>query len=287
MTAGYVMTEQNCRGKLTANDSVGLAAYTMDSHNCRRLVRNGFVENEGDVQVHGFPPYPISYRSIVPRQSECENLLVPVCLSASHIAYGSIRMEPVFMIMGQSAATAAAMAIDSKVPVQKVGYPALRARLLADKQVLEWTAPTRPKLPGIVVDDEAAERKGHWASSGLVNAAKVGNSYVHDGNSNKGASSLTFTPDLPAGQYRVMLIFPPNQNRARNVPVTLTTVGKDGKLMKTTWTVNQRESVSGGKADLGTYDLPAGRKTSVVISNEGTDGYVVADAVQFLSSADF
>ena len=93
------------------------------------------------MQVRGFSPYPISYRSIVPKAAECENLLVPVCLSATHIAYGSIRMEPVFMILGQSAATAAALALDDKSPVQKLTYETLRARLLADKQVLKWEKP--------------------------------------------------------------------------------------------------------------------------------------------------
>ena len=98
------------------------------------------MENEGDVQVAPMKPYPISYRALTPKRSECENLLVPVCLSASHIAYGSIRMEPVFMILGQSAATAACLAIDAKVRVQKVDYEKLRSRLLADRQVLEWGA---------------------------------------------------------------------------------------------------------------------------------------------------
>jgi hypothetical protein len=138
MVSDYVMTEHNCRGKEKAADPVGLAAYTMDSHNCRRLVRNDHVENEGDVQTGGFPPYPISYRAIVPKAAECENLLVPICLSATHIAYGSIRMEPVFMILGQSAATAAAQVIDEKATVQKINYEKLRERLLSDKQILEW-----------------------------------------------------------------------------------------------------------------------------------------------------
>jgi hypothetical protein len=138
LVSDYVMTEQHCRGKEVAADSIGLAAYNMDSHNCQRIVKNGHAENEGDVQVPPMKPYPISYRAIVPKAGECENLLVPVCLSATHIAYGSIRMEPVFMILGQSAATAACIAIDDRVPVQKVGYGKLRARLLADKQILEW-----------------------------------------------------------------------------------------------------------------------------------------------------
>ena len=138
MVSDYVMTEHNCRGRAKAEDPVGLAAYTMDSHNCRRIVKNGRAENEGDVQAGGFPPYPISYRAIVPKTVECENLLVPICLSATHIAYGSIRMEPVFMILGQSAATAAVLAIEAKSSVQEVNYGHLRARLLADKQILEW-----------------------------------------------------------------------------------------------------------------------------------------------------
>jgi hypothetical protein len=140
MVSDYVMTEHNCRGQVKAPDSVGLAAYTMDSHNCRRNVHNGRAENEGDVQVGGFPPYPISGRSIVPKGSECQNLLVPICLSATHIAYGSIRMEPVFMILGQSAGTIAALAIKAAKPVQQVEYVKVRERLLADGQVLEWPA---------------------------------------------------------------------------------------------------------------------------------------------------
>jgi hypothetical protein len=140
MISDYVMTEHNCRGAVVAEDSVGLGAYNMDSHNVQRVVKNGRVENEGDVQ-EPVRPYPISYRSLVPKQRQCENLFVPVCLAASHIAYGSIRMEPVFMILGQSSATAAAIAIDEEIPVQSVNYAKLRERLLADRQVLRWTAP--------------------------------------------------------------------------------------------------------------------------------------------------
>jgi hypothetical protein len=137
----YVMTEHNCRGKTVAEDSVGMGAYGMDSHNCLRYVTpEGGVQNEGDVQVGGFKPYPISYRSIVPKSEECINLLVPVCMSSSHIAFGSIRMEPVFMILGQSAATAAAMAIDDVVDVQSVDYAKLAKKLLAEEQVLKLPA---------------------------------------------------------------------------------------------------------------------------------------------------
>ena len=130
MIGEYVMTEHNCLGKESVKDGIGLAAYTMDSHNCQRIVVKGMVKNEGDVQIGGFPPFPISYRSITPKRSECTNLLVPVSMSASHIAFGSIRMEPVFMVLAQSAAVAACMAIDAKLPVQEIQVPALQKILL-------------------------------------------------------------------------------------------------------------------------------------------------------------
>ncbi|GAA3406121.1 FAD-dependent oxidoreductase [Paenibacillus hodogayensis] len=138
MVSEVVMTEHHCRGYDVVDDPVGLAAYTMDSHNCRRLVIDGRCVNEGNVETVPAAPYPISYRAIVPRGEECVNLLVPVCLSASHIAFGSIRMEPVFMILGQSAATAAALALEAGCAVQDVEYPKLQAKLLEDRQVLAW-----------------------------------------------------------------------------------------------------------------------------------------------------
>ncbi|RAV27802.1 FAD-dependent oxidoreductase [Sinomicrobium soli] len=137
MVSDYVMTQHHCEGLKVAEDPVGLAAYGMDSHHVQRYVdANGYVQNEGNVEAHGFKPYPISYRSLVPGKEECENLLVPVCLSASHIAFGSIRMEPVFMVLGQSAATAAVLAVDMDKAVQDVPYDALKEQLLKDGQRL-------------------------------------------------------------------------------------------------------------------------------------------------------
>lgn len=138
MISEYVMIQQNCQGARKIDDSIGLACYTMDSHHVQRYVKDGRVLNEGDVEVGGFGPYPIAYRSIRPNRKHCKNLLVPVYLSSSHIAFGSIRMEPVFMILGQSAGTAAAMAIDATVPVQDVDILQLQQRLSADGQVLAW-----------------------------------------------------------------------------------------------------------------------------------------------------
>ncbi|HBE66959.1 MAG TPA: FAD-dependent oxidoreductase, partial [Planctomycetaceae bacterium] len=137
MVGEYVVTQHDCQGVRKTERSIAMAAYTMDSHNVQRYVdASGQVRNEGDVQVGGFPPYPIDFGTILPKQHECTNMLVPVCLSASHIAYGSIRMEPVFMVLGQSAATVACQAIDAESPVQDVDYAALRKRLIQDKQRL-------------------------------------------------------------------------------------------------------------------------------------------------------
>ncbi|MDB6095201.1 MAG: xanthan lyase [Verrucomicrobia bacterium] len=157
MVSEYIMTEHECRSARTAPDSVGLAAYAMDSHNCRRFVQDGRVLNEGDVQMPGFPPYSISYRSIVPRASECTNLLVPVCMAASHIAYGSIRMEPVFMVLGQSAAIAAHQALTAGQPVQDLPYADLQNALRAAGQIL-------------TANERAAFEKGarHESKAGVV-----------------------------------------------------------------------------------------------------------------------
>jgi hypothetical protein len=132
MIGEYVMTEHNCTGTEKVEDGVGMAAYTMDSHNCQRIVVNGMVKNEGNVEVGGFPPYPVSYRSLTPKKAECQNLIVPVCLSASHIAYGSIRMEPVFMVLGESSAIASSMAIDQNMPVQEIDVKKLQEMLKND-----------------------------------------------------------------------------------------------------------------------------------------------------------
>lgn len=142
MVSDFVMTELHLRGTKSTPRSIGMGSYNMDSHNVQRYVdKNGHARNEGDIQINPGGPYPIDYGAIIPKKKECQNLLVPVCLSSSHIAYGSIRMEPVFMILGQSATTAACLALDEKIAVQDLGYQKLRSRLSADQQVLEFGPP--------------------------------------------------------------------------------------------------------------------------------------------------
>jgi len=137
MIGSYVMTQYNCEGLTVVEDPIGMGAYGMDSHHTQRYIsEEGWVKNEGNVEARVQAPYPISYRSIIPQGAECSNLAVPICLSASHIAFGSIRMEPVFMVLGQSAAAAAALAIDHDIELQNLPYQDLRKALQEGKQIL-------------------------------------------------------------------------------------------------------------------------------------------------------
>jgi len=138
MVGPYVMTESDCLARRQTPEPVGMGSYVMDSHHVQRYVtKEGFVQNEGDVGVSPLRPYQIAFGALVPKPQECTNLIVPVCVSSSHIAYGSIRMEPVFLILGQSAATVAALAMDANCPIQQVDYAKLREGLLADGQILD------------------------------------------------------------------------------------------------------------------------------------------------------
>jgi hypothetical protein len=145
MVSDLVLTEHHTFGKTVAPNPVSLGSYGTDTHEIRRIVKDGVVTREGKTAGGrgGAGPYPIGYGAIVPKAGECENLFITFALSASHTAFSSIRMEPVFMVTSQSAATAAVLAIDDDVPVQKVDQAKLRARLLADQQVIEWPAPSQ------------------------------------------------------------------------------------------------------------------------------------------------
>ncbi|GET28838.1 FAD-dependent oxidoreductase [Prolixibacter sp. SD074] len=138
MVGEYITTENDVLSKHVVPEPIGMGSYTMDSHNVQRYVTDeGYVQNEGDLGIQPPHPYHIAYGSLVPKAGECTNLLVPVCVSATHIAYGSIRMEPVFMILGQSAATAAVLAIDEQCPVQNIPYADLKQKLLQGGQILD------------------------------------------------------------------------------------------------------------------------------------------------------
>ncbi len=280
----YVMTEHDVLGRRRVPAPIGMGSYALDSHNVQRYItEGGYVQNEGDIGVGVPRPYSIAYHSLTPKRDQCENLLVPVCASCSHIAYGSIRMEPVFMILGHSAAAAASIAIDRQVPVQDVDYEELCRKLLAEGQVLRLEDVANKftrGLPGVVVDDLAATFHGTWSTSSS-SPPFIGIGYRHNGNASTPGQRAIFAADLPPGRYEVRIAYPAHSNRATRVPIRIRHVGGE-----TTVPVNQRQWTSPESApwaSLGQYDFDG--PTEVVVATEDTDGYVIADAVQWLPVA--
>ena len=288
MRGRFVMTENELLQRKQTPESVGMGSYTIDSHNTQRYITpEGVVQNEGDIGVK-CPPYEIAFGALLPKKEQCQNLTVPICVSSSHIAFGSIRMEPVFMILGQSAATAAVLGIEGSCAVQDVPYEQLRERLLEDGQILEYASPqtnssTRTiesrELKGIVLDDAQAVTKGYWKAS-TASPSYVGPGYKHDGQKADGRSTATFQVNLPkSGVYEVQFGYTPNANRATNVPIKIhTAAGED------TVRVDQTQSppIDGIFVSLGEHRFSGKESARVTVTNLGTDGYVVIDAVRFL-----
>ncbi len=276
MIGEYVMTQHNCEGRQVAEDGVGMAAYTMDSHNCQRLVINGMVKNEGDVQIGGFGPYPVAYRCLIPKKEECTNLLVPVCLSASHIAYGSIRMEPVFMVLAQSAATAAVQAINNQTTVQGIDIKKLQQTIktdpLADGSIAEILVDNDDKGSVVTTGQWTRDTKGGYGPSLLTDSSKGSN-----------LKTVRFIPEIKtAGAYKVYAYFPKLQQMTKQTAITVF----DGKAKKEV-TIQEADirvegQTSGEWVPVGTVTLQKGKSGYVEISNKNADGIVAADAVLFV-----
>ena len=279
MVGSYVMHQANCVGAEVVKDGVGMAAYGMDSHNCQRLVVEGQVKNEGNVEVGVFGPYPIAYGSIVPKAAQCGNLFVPVCLSATHIAYGSIRMEPVFMVLGQSSAAAAAMAIDARTDIQNIDITKLQQQLksnpLADGKIMD-----------ILVDNDDTQHVTHTGTWVTETKGGYGPSFLQANVTAATAeSTVRFTPDIPKnGSYTAYLYIPKVKTLSSQSKVTVFD-GKNKKevVIKASDVVVEGQT-SGEWVSLGTYTLPKGTTASVELSTRQADGTVVADAVIFVPS---
>lgn len=270
MKGELVMTQHHCQGRETVTDGVGMAAYTMDSHNCDRIVVKGEVRNEGNVEEGGFGPYPIAYRAIIPKEKEASNLLVPVCLSATHIAYGSIRMEPVFMVLAQAAATAAVQAIDRKIAVQQVDVAKLQRQLKADPLV----DGSRPEL---VIDNS---NKGLVTVTGKWDSQTYGGygpDFLVSSASADQPQSIRYKLDQSTkGKYEVFTYYPKRAKTATESKIAIF----DGKNEKTILIKDSDVKVIGQTygewVSLGTYDF-LGTQAYVDISASGAA--TVADAV--------
>ena len=283
MIGEYVMVQKDLQNDIFKEDSVGMGSFVIDCHIVQRiLAEDGTVRDEGSFPDAPALPYQIAYRSLTPKRTECENLLVPVCLSASHIAYCSLRMEPVYMALGQASGLAAVMAMQNKTSVQAIEVKALKQKLLAQKAVLELaelaTMARSSKLPGLVMDDQDAELVGHW--QGSTYGSTVDGSSRHDENLEKGSKSVIYRLKVPTtGRYEVRVSYASAPNRASNVPVSIAHAEGSTQVL-----VNQKKVPPVDKLflSLGTFPFKAEQEAVITISTQATDGIVGADAVQLL-----
>ncbi|HMR17774.1 MAG TPA: FAD-dependent oxidoreductase, partial [Sphingobacterium sp.] len=261
MVGEYVMTEHNCLGKEIVQDGIAYAAYTMDSHNTQRIVVNGMVKNEGNVEIGGFSPYPISYRSLVPQRQEVTNLIVPVCMSASHIAYGSIRMEPVFMLLGQVAGLAAVESIQNNQIIQEVDYRAINRNMENDPYLQHG-------FKDIVIDNKGlpAVNTADWTKK----EHKI--YYSNDLAVSKDLKSLQVdVTNVKAAKYK-LYYFVPVVSEIYNDPYY--TFSFEGQKVE----VNLMDYLNDWLL-LGEIDLRKNSSISVTIEN---DNHIVYDAVQLV-----
>jgi hypothetical protein len=277
MIGEEVMVQAHCEGKILAKNPIGMAAYTMDSHNCQRLVVrvNGvdMVKNEGDVQVGGFGPYPIGYGALVPKRAECTNLIVPVCLSASHIAYGSIRMEPVFMVLGQTAAVAAVLAIQNAVPVQALKVQAVQ-QILTSNPLLDGSKAE------ILVDDaqnSQIETFGNWQKE-LNKKGCYGSSLLVAKPSNDAESKVVFrSPNELNGKFRLYFYLP---NLESNSTIFNWDIQQGSKKSSIQVKLDGSKSTLKGEwISLGDFDFKNKGKAEAILYAKGANGIVPADAI--------
>ena len=303
MDGRYMLTQKDVLKDPKKDDPIAVSSFPIDSHDCRRLALPDGVINEGTIfpvrmpgRRHGYA-YHVPYRAITPSASECSNLLVPVALSATHVAYSSVRVEPTWMAIGQSAGVAAALAAKAGVTVQALDYPTLRSRLHAQKVVLDL--PVLPpvgkvarsagpvsidpkSLPGLILDDAQAELSGDWERSTNFKP-HVGTGYLHDEQRSDGKSLAVFRFKAPAdGDFALRMAYSAHETRTTRLPVTI--VG-DGAIQRCT--VDQTMALPAGQAfrEVARLRLRTGVDYTLTVTNEDTKGFVILDAFQLLPVA--
>lgn len=275
MVGEYVATQANCDNIAKVDDGVGMAAYTMDSHNCQRvvIVKDGkaMVKNEGNVEIYGGLPYDVSYRCLTPKREECDNLLVPVCLSASHIAYGSIRMEPVFMLLAQSAAKAACLAIDNQVKVQEVNVSEIQRMYVED-----------PLLDGspadIVIDDASLVAPDGWQR--IEENRGYGRSYLVLEPTSE-PKSLRYPIEVENdGKYEIFTYFIRRSESSKQAELFVNDGNAERRVSLNADQIEVLGQTSGEWVSLGEYDMQRGKSGYVEFTNRGdVTGQICADAV--------
>ena len=301
MDGRMILTQHDVLKDAQKEDPIAISSFPIDSHDCRRLALPDGVINEGTIfpvrmpgRRHGYA-YHIPYRAITPAASECSNLLVPVALSATHVAYSSVRVEPTWMAIGQGAGVAAALAAKAGVTVQALDYLTLRTRLLAQNVVLELPVlppltaksdrPSGPvsldpkSLPGLILDDAQAELSGDWERSTNFKP-HVGVGYLHDEQRADGKARAVFRFKGPAdGEYELRMAYSAHETRVTRLPVTI--MGGDTEQR---FTVDQTQPMPTGEAfrPIGSLRLRQGAEYTLTVTNQDTKGFVIVDAFQLL-----
>ena len=285
MRGVYVISQKDILESPEKSDPIAVSSFPIDSHDCQRVaLKDGGVINEGTIfpvrqsnPKQGYP-YHVPYRAILPKPSECSNLLVPVALSCTHVGISSLRIEGTWMIIGQSAGVAAALAAKEDCAVQQLPYSVLREHLLAQGQVLQL-----PKNKGIVeegvIDDSQAKLEGVWKRSSLFKP-HVGSGYVHDDRSTEGRSQALFqyTPKVD-GVYELFMAYSAHESRASNVKIVV----RQGHVTDR-FTLNQRKPIPDAKpfGKVGSIELKSGVEVEILVHNKDADGFVIVDAIKIL-----
>jgi hypothetical protein len=285
MKGMYVVSQKDILESPEKEDAIAISSFPIDSHDCQRIaLKGGGVINEGTIfpvrtsnPKQGYP-YHVPYRSILPRPEQCNNLLVPVALSCTHVGISSLRIEGAWMVIGQGSGIAAALSAKGDLPVQELPYAELRSRLLAQGQVLDLPARAKDPLdlPG-VIDDAKAELIGIWKTSSNFKP-HVGKGYVHDDKLGDGKSRALFRYRVEkSGEYELSMAYSAHETRAKNVPIMVTSGAHEKRIM-----VDQTVPLPAGKLfrAVGKVQLEAGIETLISISNSGTAGFVIVDALR-------
>ena len=286
MQGMYIIKQSDIFDDIVKPDPIMISSFPIDSHDCQRIAYpDGGVRNEGTIfpvrqNGRGYP-YQVPYRAILPVQEECSNLLVPVALSCSHVAISSLRIEATWMLLGQSAGIAAALAVEQDSTVQDLSYEDLKPRLLAQNQVLELPEDFAP-LEGIVLDDPDAELTGSWSTSTTM-TPYVGAGYRYTGlkdTPNDGSAEAVFRfTSATGGLYQLNMAYSPDPTRATNVPLSVAS----GPYV-TEFVVDQTIERPGSSVvrPIGQVQLTAGTETVITLGSTNTVGFVILDAIQLI-----
>lgn len=298
----FVLTQKDIIDSPAKDDPIAISSFPIDSHDCQRVaLKGGGVVNEGTIMPVRAPgtgvgyAYQVPYRAILPRPEQCSNLLVPVALGSTHVAMSSLRIEGAWMAIGQASGVAAALSAKRGVNVQDLPYSELRTRLLAQGQTLELPAPPIRKtatktaekpaatIPaGLILDDQVAALEGAWTPSTQFKPY-IGKGYVHDEQRSDGKSRATFRFKGPAdGEFALRMAYSAHETRTKRLPIVIAGDGQEQRL-----TVDQTVPLPAGEAfrTIGQVQLRKGVDYTLTLSNAGTEGFVILDAIQLIPAA--